>query len=282
MSSGSRQPGPSLATEFTSGFAGRTREPVRGQRPEQLGRRGTVERRIEPCLPARRARRARPACGRGSARDRSFASQVRIVQLAVRLVHRPAKQNGSPPASEKCTGRRGCFGSSGFCHSYQPSASTRQRCFGTANELAVGRTLGDGLRARVDHLEARLGTLRPFGDQAPAKLLHAPAVARRRPRRRTSCVGRDVEALEARGPTRGWAAPSSSAIRALQLVPPLAGVAVAAAHLGKGTPRPPRTPGLPRSRRRRLTPRPGSRRMGWSTWPSLRRLRRARRSPTPP
>ena len=60
-------------------------------------------------------------------RDRSFAPQVRIVQLAVPLVQRPAKQNGSPPASEKYTGRRGCFGSSGFCHSYQPSARTRQR-----------------------------------------------------------------------------------------------------------------------------------------------------------
>ena len=68
-------------------------------------------------------------------RATAFASPVTIVQLgmtapsaALQLVHRPAKKNGSSLSSEKCSGRRGCFGSSGFCHSYQPSASTRQRC----------------------------------------------------------------------------------------------------------------------------------------------------------
>ena len=97
-----------------------------------------------------------------------------------------------------------------------------------ADELPVGGTLEDGLGARVDHLKSRLVTLRPFGDEAPPKFLHAPAVL---------VVDRgehllrrgDVEALEAEVRSR-LGGPEPLCHPPLQLIPLLAGVAVATTH----------------------------------------------------
>ena len=234
VSSGSRQSGPSFRRSSRPGSPPAPRA-LEGSGASNSVTAVTVERRVEPRV---------PAGGLGQDHRHAVVDRPReVVRLAgddraarrCRRSRARRSRTARRPASEKCT---------------RPARLLRVlRLLPLVpavgqHQAAVLRLLrrGRGTRGARAGVSARaliiwkrgLASLRPARDQAPAQLLHAPAVLVI-DRGQHLLRRRDVEALEAVVRLRLRRRRAAAAIR-LELVRPSCRVAVAPAHPGKGNP----------------------------------------------
>ena len=118
-------------------------------------------------------------------------------------VHSEAKANGAPPSTLKWNGWRELAAPLRFEPLVVAVGELQSAARGARDQTPVGRLLGDGLHARVDHQRA-LDLGRPRGHEPPAHQLSAPV--RRRcgiQHHRQHLFGRrDVVAVRALGARR--------------------------------------------------------------------------------